>query len=197
MTVDEFVHFVQASDRLVRQLRAAAAISAQLASSGLMPVVVGGAAVEFYTHGAYTTVDIDMIVEGLDEIDAVLSELGFTRLAGASYVHPQVDVVVDLPPEPLAGDARRVVEVDVEGRKVHVIGLEDIIADRLRAAVYWSDLSSREWAVQMMAAQWEQVDWAYLDDLALAEPSAFAQAMTECRQLAQAVVRGTYPGASS
>jgi len=191
MTIEEFVRYVSDPDRLVRQLRAAAAISEGLRPSGLWPIVVGGAAVEFYTRGAYTTVDVDMIVEGLAEIDAVLRDLGFTRLAGTSYVHPQVDVVVDLLPEPLTGDARRVVEVDVDGRKARIIGLDDILADRLRAAVYWSDLSSKEWAVQMMAAQWEHIDWAYLDELATVEQPAFVEVLSECRQMAKAVVDGS------
>ncbi len=189
MTAEEFVRYVRDPDRLVRQIRVEAAISEELGPSGLWPVVVGGAAVEFYTRGAYTTVDVDMIVEGLGAIDPVLRALGFSRLAGAAYGHAALDVVVDLPPEPLVGDAGRVVGVDVGGRTARIIGLEDIMADRLRTAVYWSDSASREWAVQMMAAQWEHVDWAYLDELATGEQPAFAEALSECRDLAQSVVR--------
>ena len=195
MTAEEFVRFVDSPDRLIRQLRTAAAISERLQPLGIVPVVVGGAAVEFYTRGSYTTVDVDMVVEGLNEIDAVLRGFGFVRLAGSSYIHPSVEVVVDLPAEPLAGDTSRIVELDVEGRKVHIIGLEDIIADRLRAYVYWEDLSSQEWAVQMMAARWEQVDSEYLDTLASDEPPIFALALAQCRRLAQAVVRSAPPDA--
>ncbi len=193
MTGEEFLRFVDVPDRLTRQLRAAAAIAGALSASGLRPVVVGGSAVEFYTGGSYTTVDIDLIVGGIREIDAALREMGFRRLAGTSYVHPEVDLVIDLPAEPLAGDPERVAEVRVEGYTAYVIGLEDIIADRLRAAVYWQDASSEEWAVQLMAAQWEAVDWAYLDTLQEAESEAFGQLLTRCRQLAEKVVRGLFP----
>lgn len=193
MTPEEFLRFVDRPERLVRQLRTAAAISEELASEGLRPVVVGGAAVEFYTSGSYTTVDIDMVVDGIKEIDRVLSALGFRRLAGTSYVHPRLDIVIDLPPAPLAGDAQRVVEVAVEGYRAYVIGLEDVVADRLRAVVHWQDIASREWAAQMLAAQWESVDWAYLDGLARSEPEAFARELADCRQLAEAVVRGVPP----
>lgn len=196
MTPEEFVRFVDRPERLVRQLRAAAAITEALASEGLRPVVVGGSAVEFYTSGSYATVDIDMVVDGIEEIDRVLGALGFRRLAGTSYVHPRLDIVIDLPPEPLAGDAQRVVEVAVEGCRAYVIGLEDVVADRLRAAVHWQDIASREWAVQMLAAQWESVDWAYLDALAQAEPEAFGEELAGCRQLAEAVVRGSFPGSA-
>lgn len=193
MTSDEFVAFVSSPDRLVRQLRAAGVIARELAPFGLHPVVVGGSAVEFYTRGSYATVDVALVVDGVGEIDRALRGLGFTRLAGASYVHAQADVVIDLPREPLDGDATRIVTVDVEGLTVYVIGIEDIIADRLRAAVHWDDLSSKEWAIQLMAAQWEAIDWAYLQDLSKAEPPALGVVLRECRQVAESVVRGDFP----
>lgn len=57
MTPEEFVRFVDAPERLLRQIRAAAVIADALVPTGLRPVVVGGSAVEFYTSGSYTTVD--------------------------------------------------------------------------------------------------------------------------------------------
>ena len=194
MTPEEFARFVHSPDPLVRQLRAAAIISQELAAMGLMPIVVGGSAVEFYTRGAYTTADVDLIVRGLREVDGVLQQLGFMHLGAASYVHENADVVIDLPREPLAGDPRRVVQVEVDGRAVHIIGLEDLIADRLRAAVHWKDLSSKEWAIQLMAAQWESVDWEYLDALARDDSTELAGTLAECRQMAEGVVRGLFPG---
>jgi len=191
---EEFVRFAGRGERLERLLRAAAAITAELAPHGLKPVVVGGSAVEFYTSGAYTTLDVDMVVEGLQEIDAALRGLGFRRLAGTSYVHPQVDIVIDLPAEPLAGDPRRISSVSVDGLVAYVIGLEDIIADRLRAFVYWEDRASEEWAVQLMAAQWEYIDWPYLATLAKAESAAFSEALGACREMAEALVRSTQGG---
>lgn len=185
MTREEFVRFVSsARDRLERHLRAAAAITGELARMGLRPVVVGGAAVEFYTRGAYATADLDLIVPGLAEVAQVLRTLGFEQ-RGPSFVHPLIPVVVDLPAEPLAGDPGRLSLVEVEGLPVYVIGLEDLIADRLRAAVYWQDEASREWAVQLMAAHWDDLDWPYLAQLSSAEPEPRYRAVEqEVRELA-------------
>lgn len=185
MTREEFVHFVRgATDRLERHLRAAAAITGELATMGLRPVVVGGSAVEFYTRGAYATADIDLIVPGLAEVAEVLQGLGFER-RGPSFVHPDVPVVVDLPPEPLAGDGGRLSVVDVGGRPVYVIGLEDLVADRLRAAAYRQDEASKEWAVQLMASHWDELDWPYLLGLASQEGDPrYVRVEQEARELA-------------
>ncbi|MBE3590752.1 MAG: UbiD family decarboxylase [Firmicutes bacterium] len=187
MTPEEFEQFVRSPDPLERHLRAAAAITELAAPLGLKPVVVGGSALEFYTRGSYLTMDIDLIVEGLREIQSVLERLGFEKVGGASFHHDKAMVVVDLPPEPLHGDPQRVVEVDVGGRTAYIIGLEDILADRLRAAAYWRDESSKEWAVQLLAAYWDHLDWSYLGELKEAEQPAFAEVLASCSALAQEI----------
>ena len=194
MTREEFVRFVRgATDRLERHLRAAAAITGELATMGLRPVVVGGSAVEFYTRGAYATADIDLVVPGLAEVAEVLQGLGFER-RGPSFVHPDVPVVVDLPPEPLAGDGGRLSVVDVGGRPVYFIGLEDLIADRLRAAAYWQDEGSREWAVQLMASHWDELDWPYLSRLASHEGDPrYVRVEQEAREFADRLRRPEPP----
>lgn len=189
MTREQFVRFVDAPDRLERHLRAAAAITRLLEARELRPVVVGGSAVEFYTRGAYATADLDLVVPGLEEVARVLEALGFER-RGASFVHPDVPIVVDLPPEPLAGDPGRLSVVEVGGWHVYVMGIEDLVADRLRAAAYWNDDGSKEWAVQLLAVYWDDLDWAYLQRLSACEPDArYARVEQEARRLAERLRR--------
>jgi len=194
MTRGEFVRFVNVSDRLERHLRAAAAITRVLAARQLRPVVVGGSAVEFYTRGAYTTADLDLVLPGLEEAAEALQQLGFSR-QGASFLHPDVPIVVDLPPAPLAGDPGRLSVVEVAGLPVYVIGIEDLVADRLRAAAYWNDDGSKEWAVQLMAAYWDDLDWPYFQHLAASEPDPrYARVEREARELADRLRQaGTEP----
>ncbi len=192
MTAQEFSHRAASSDRLERHLRAASLIASELAPLGLEPIVVGGTAVEFYTRGTYLTQDLDLVVPGFEQIARVLERLGFDRL-GASFLHKELDLAVHLPPEPLEGDRKRLESVNVDGRQVSVIGLEDIIADRLRAAAYWKDLSSGEWAAQMMAAWWSELDWAYLEALPDMGEPAYAAALRMAQELAARVVAGTGP----
>ncbi|HEX6989727.1 MAG TPA: hypothetical protein VF282_09715, partial [Bacillota bacterium] len=152
-------------DPLERHLTVAAILTELLQGTGLRPVVVGGSAVEFYTAGLYMTADLDLVVSGLNATAEVLRDLGFVQ-SGALFRHADVPVVVDLPQEPLAGDPGRVVEVTINGRRAYVIGIDDIILDRLAAYQHGRDEASLEWAVQLMVAQWERVDWSYVEEQA-------------------------------
>lgn len=185
MTREQFVRFVSSPDRLERHLRAAAAITQVLAPRQLRPVVVGGSAVEFYTRGAYLTADLDLVLAGLQEAAEAMEQLGFER-RGASFIHPDVPLVVDFPPSPLAGDPARLSVVEIEGLPVYVSGIEDLVADRLRAAAYCNDEGSEEWAVQLMAAYWDDLDRPYLQRLAASEPDPrYARVDQEARRLAE------------
>lgn len=189
MTPEQFVEEVRSPDPVERLLVAASIVASELEPGGIIPVVVGGSAVEFYTRGAYLTIDIDLILPGSQMIDEVLKSLGFQRTAGASYIHPVADVVIDLPKEPLEGDPDRITQVVVKGRTAYIIGLEDAIVDRLRAAAYWADERSREWATHLMAANWEEIDWLYLEGVAAKERPEVARVLAESRALAFEIVR--------
>ena len=62
------------------QLTVAGVISNAFKPFGVIPVVVGGSAVEFYTLGNYTTRDIDLIVEDPEYIKSVMNGLGFCMM---------------------------------------------------------------------------------------------------------------------
>jgi len=53
-----------------------------------------------------------------------------------------------LPSSPTATAPRT--ELDVEGMRVVVIGLEDLLLDRLRAAVHWQSPEDRRWARRLV-----------------------------------------------
>lgn len=61
----------------------------------------------------------------------------------------------------------KIIEVTVEDDfLIYVIGIEDLIIDRIRAAVHWESQSDREWALFLMNAQWEEIDFEYLEQRA-------------------------------
>lgn len=165
------------------QLRAAAVLSRVLGDFG-EPVVVGGSAVSFYTGGAYLSRDVDLVAHAEP---AVLRErleaVGFER-RGSAWVHRELDVVVDFPTPPLAGDYSRVVHVHTEDGPVAVIGLEDLLVDRLNAAVHWNDAEAREWCVTMLAVH-RDVDLEYLERRASEE--GLGEALRAVRQDAEAL----------
>ena len=62
-----------------RRLLALGWLSKALAVYGITPILVGGAAVEFYTGGGYATKDVDLALPSVPEVDAVFTALGFGK----------------------------------------------------------------------------------------------------------------------
>lgn len=147
---------------LEQQLTVAGIIAEAFKPFGIFPVVVGGAAVEFYTMGSYTTRDIDLIVEDPEFIKEVMVGLGFNNDAGTWYLPENPAIIIEFPKGPLAGDWKRVQPVGLpNGHMAYLLSLEDILVDRSLAAKYWTD-GSEEWVRFMMAAHYEEIDWKYL-----------------------------------
>jgi predicted nucleotidyltransferase len=127
------------------------------------PIIVGGLAVEIYTRNEYTTVDIDLILSYREKADEILVQLGFQK-QGRHWFHPILLVSVEIPNFVLEdADSERVVELILpDGMKVYVIGLEDIILDRLRACVHWKSNSDCEWAERLYFLHKENIDIEYM-----------------------------------
>lgn len=102
-------------------------------------VIVGGSAVEFYTAASYMTKDIDFIAKDDFRIGELMRSLGFILSEGYTWYHPDTSVVVEFPKPPLQGDIERVTEVITEYGTAKIIGVEDIILDRLKGRVFWQD----------------------------------------------------------
>lgn len=131
------------------------------------PVIVGGNAVEFYTGGDYATVDIDL-VGASEPLAEVLGGWGFAR-QGRHWVDAALGLVVEAPGAQLSPDEQaHVARVDIGDDVVLMIGIEDLIVDRLNAAEHWSDEESRMWAESLLKAA-AAPDIGYLRRRAAAE----------------------------
>lgn len=132
------------------------------------PVVVGGLAVETYTAGGYTTLDVDMIAVDDALAARVMDALGFRKQPESRhYEHPNLEALVEFPAGPLDGSEDRITEVRLDdGGSLYVIGIEDIIIDRLSAYVHWDkrDENSADavQAVLLILAQQDKIDPEYL-----------------------------------
>jgi hypothetical protein len=138
------------------------------------PVIVGGSAVEFYTGGAITSGDFDLVASHEEIIGAALIEVGFrredrrgVRLGG--FYHPEILIGVELVTGPLfAGrtdaDRLQLVVVDEESdARVIFPPVEDMIADRL--GQHASDPRGRDDMLEqarLLASLAENLDIAYL-----------------------------------
>ena len=57
----------------------------------------------------------------------------------------------------------------VTHRVVYIIGVEDLIIDRLDAYVHWDSTDDGNWAQELLALYQQDIDWTYLKTRAQAE----------------------------
>lgn len=100
------------------------------------PVLVGGAAVELYTGGAYTTGDLDFVGFVSPEVAELLRAEGFAR-AGRHWVHEDEQVFIELPSGAL-GEGEQAITVNFSDQEVLIIAPEDLVIDRLAAWQFWN-----------------------------------------------------------
>lgn len=154
--------------QLERQLYLAAAISGGFEERGVPAVLVGGTVVEFYTAGGYTTADIDMVLPPLErkEIETVMEELGLVRTGDyRHWSHPKIPFPVEFPPGPLQIGhlvVEELNEIEIEGTKLKILKVEDILLDRMVMAQEWDDLQAHVQAEMLMYAHYDEMDWPYI-----------------------------------
>lgn len=123
-------------------LRMLARVSETMAQRGLpRPVLVGGAAVEFYTGSAIMTGDFDVTTPDQPELEEELQKRGFIRPNGPGkstrgWVHPELgfgfEVVGDRPMGGSVPSTELVLTQAVPGEpEMVLLSVEDMIADRM------------------------------------------------------------------
>ncbi len=150
-----------ASSRLERKLLLMGELTRRLQSSGIVPIVVGGTALEVYTVGDYLTADLDIVVPARDALIRELEAMNFQR-EGRLWYHPEWELLVEIPDEQLAGAPERIIKIEVDSYTVACIGLEDLIIDRLNAGVHWRSQEDMRWVETLLHAYREQLDLSYL-----------------------------------
>ena len=141
----------------------AAILTELMAPHGIKPVIVGGLAVEIYTRNQYTTQDIDLIVSRREVAAKIFAQLGFTK-EGRHWYAPDIGVGIEIPNDVLEdADPEKIIKVHLpSGRYVYVIGIEDIILDRLRACVHRKSTSDCEWGLRMLKVHRDRLDVDYM-----------------------------------
>ncbi|GGB34332.1 hypothetical protein F3157_05175 [Virgibacillus dakarensis] len=143
-------------------LLTASVITQLLDKQNIKPIIVGGLSVEIYTQNEYTTRDIDFVSDGYQQISNILFTLGFQK-EGRYFYHEGLEIAIEIPASDLAGDYSRVTKLEIDDENyVYVISVEDIIMDRLRAAVHWKSVEDHFWAAKMLASNFTSIDKGYL-----------------------------------
>jgi len=149
---------------LARQMLMTGLITRVLEDRGKpAPVLIGGLALSYYTRDVYFTADIDLAYADRDALDEVLRELGFVK-KGRYWVHEGLDMAVEVPAADLPGEEASRETAELEGG-LHcvVIGLEDLIIDRMNACQHWKSEVDCEMTELLIVRYREELDWAYLE----------------------------------
>lgn len=149
---------------LGRQLLIVGLVSHLLEEKGKpAPVIIGGCALSYYTREVYFTADIDLAYADRESLDEVLRSLDFQK-KGRYWVSKDMDVAIEVPTSQLAGEDSPVEIVELgEGLKCKVLGLEDLVIDRLNACKHWKSEIDCEMA-ELLANRYEkELDWSYLE----------------------------------
>ena len=147
-----------------RRLLALGLLTQRLAKHGIEPILVGGAAVEFYTAGGYATADVDLAMTASKEVHEAFAALGFVS-EGRYWHHAELDLLFEAPaPAGLPGEDAPRTETDIDGLRIVVIGIEDLLIDRLRAWVHWKSQEDGRWTRRLAFLYSDRIDWRYVLD---------------------------------
>ncbi len=138
-------------------------ITPRLEEKGVKCVVVGGSAVEFYTRDWYATGDIDLAVtkDKRKVIDQVLREMDFTS-EGRMWVREDLNLYIETPGDIQTLNIDKSTKIETDVGYVYIIGLEDIILDRISAAIHWKSESDKEQAIRISSTHYDNIDWPYV-----------------------------------
>lgn len=153
-------------------LEVAAVVSEKLAEHDVRAVVVGGSAITAHVPGVYTSNDIDLaITTGVNHraISAALAEIGFAR-NGRSYVNDTTPLTIDIVTDTPWVDQRPISHYEriTTGRgSFETLFIQDAVADRVAAFLYWNDSQSLDVAERAIAAATPRPSWDVLHEALL------------------------------
>ncbi len=154
---------VNEPDPARKRITALAIVSERLRQDNLEPILVGGAAVEFYTAGGYATKDVDLALTHCPETNKAFADLGFIK-EGRYWYREDLDLLFEAPAKAaLPGETAPRKRIQIDGMDVVILGIEDLIIDRLRVWVHGQSDEDGRWARRLVLLYSEELDWEYLE----------------------------------
>jgi hypothetical protein len=130
----------------------------------LYPIVVGGLSVAIYTRNEYTTFDVDLVYPNYNFASRIFDDMGFIK-EGRHWYSEELEIAVEIPDDVLAGDMKKIVKLNLSDKKddyIFVIGIEDLLIDRINALAHWRSKEDGEWAERIYQAYKTKIDKDYL-----------------------------------
>ncbi len=146
------------------------------------PIIIGGCALSYYSREVYFTADIDLAYSDRESLDAILTAIDFER-QGRYWVNEGLKIAIEAPASVLAGEDSPVEIVDLgEGLYSRVIGIEDLLIDRLNACSHWKSESDCEMVELLMKRYLPDLDWPYLEGKAARPENDTLPALLEMKK---------------
>lgn len=154
-------------NELKKKLLLVGYLTERLSKAGETVFLVGGQAVETYTGGVFTTGDIDITTTDRKAAESLLAKMGFSK-EGMIWVNARLGIAVHIVGSyPTRSEKSRTIEV---GRySVRIVGVEDLIVDRLAAAKFWHSQRDGEQARALLDTFKNGIDHRYLETRAKEE----------------------------
>jgi hypothetical protein len=172
---------------LKRQLLMVGLITRLLEEQGKKaPVVIGGCALSYYSREVYFTTDIDLAYAEREALDLALKSVGFKK-KGRYWVHEGLKLAIEAPASKLAKEEASVEIVEVgEGLKCTIIGIEDLIIDRMNACKHRKSEIDCEMAELLVNRYCNDLDWPYLEKKAAKPENDILSELQEIKKRTQA-----------
>lgn len=188
MNKEEILEIIKRTESpLKRQLLTVALVSHLLQKKGKeVPIVIGGLALSYYTREVYFTADIDLAYADREALDEVLKELDFEK-RGRYWVNEDLKIAIEVPVGVLAEEDSplEIVELGPE-LQCKIIGIEDLIIDRLNACKHWKSEIDCEMAELLAMKYGKELDWDYLEKRAKKPENDLIQELDELKTKAGA-----------
>jgi len=166
METQEVLEIIQKTESpLKRQLLMVALLTRLLKTMNQpAPIIIGGCALSYYSREVYFTSDIDLAYANREALDSVLKSIGF-RKEGRYWVHEGLKMAIEAPASSLPGEDSPVELVELgEDLQCSVIGIEDLVVDRLNAFKHWKSEIDGEMVELLIRRYGAEMDWSYLEE---------------------------------
>lgn len=175
----EFERLREIADPFLRRLYFVAILTKYLPSAA-RPVVVGDHALQFHTSAHYATGPVDLACPDRQALGDLLGCWGFES-TGCHWVRDDLDLYLGAAADVLDPEqAAKVIEGEIEGLTVPVVGAEDVLLDRLNGFVHGGYGEDGVWAEQIILMHSPQLDWEYLQRVS--ERDGTDEALREMRR---------------
>ena len=163
-TSPEYKDLKQEQDLFKRRIQFIAFLTEKLKEEGVDAILVGGEAIDLYTAGTFATSDIDLLVTNRPVTEKLLNKFGFGKEANGLWFNKDLNIVIQVIPEPYSGDPARLRKFRVKDFELRVAAPEDLIANGLYSKS--NPQRDSEQAIALLKIFADSIDNTYLNKVA-------------------------------